>query len=79
MEVYSVPWRKSTEILWDESSCTKPQPDPADVPCVGCPAKVEVDQIIVDFAMSQLSYGDCQKNNVQVDNFHKQVCFKVVH
>ena len=39
---------------------------------LGAPEAVEVDQTIVDFAMSQLSYGDCQKNNVQVENFKKQ-------
>ena len=39
---------------------------------LGAPEAVEVDQTVVDFAVSQLSYGDCQKNNVQVENFKKQ-------
>ena len=26
MEVYTVPWRRSTEVLWDKSTCTRSGP-----------------------------------------------------
>jgi len=32
-----------------------------------------VDQEIVDFVMSELSYGDCARNSLAVTNFHSQV------
>ena len=71
MEVYTVPWQDTTEVLWDESTCERGDAEPAPV---GAPEDAEVDQSIVDLAMTQLSYGDCQKNNVKVQNFKKQVC-----
>ena len=46
---------------------------------LGAPEAVEVDQTVVDFAMSQLSYGDCQKNNVRVENFKKQASSKTIN
>ena len=70
MEVYTVPWKNSTEILWNKSTCIKNV-------VIGAKEEVEVDQTIVDFVMSELSYGDCQKNSVKVENFHKQVDCKI--
>ena len=32
-----------------------------------------MDQEIVDFVMSELSYGDCARNSLAVTNFHSQV------
>ena len=66
MEVYSVPWRNSTEIQWDKSTCIKPV-------AVGSKETVEIDQDIVNFVFTQLSYGECEKNDVTIDNFQKQV------
>ena len=66
MEVYSVPWRNSIEIQWDKSTCIKPV-------AVGSKETVEIDQDIVNFVFTQLSYGECEKNDVTIDNFQKQV------
>merc|ERR1712020_128359 len=41
--------------------------------CAGCPEQTEVDQEIVDFVMSELSYGDCARNSLAVTNFQSQV------
>merc|ERR1712045_170667 len=41
--------------------------------CAGCPEQTEVDQEIVDFVMSELSYGDCVRNSLAVTNFQSQV------
>ena len=43
--------------------------------CAGCPVQAEVNQQIVDFAVSQLqgSGGQCSRTDVQVDNFQSQV------
>ena len=86
MEVYSVPWRNSTEIQWDKSTCTRvitpsapsgptgpTGPTGPSGPCPGCSQGSEVDQTIVAFALGELNYGDCQKININVDNFEKQV------
>ena len=81
MEVYTVPWLNTTEVLWDESTCRRvdldPEPspteDPDTWPCLGCPEEAEVNQTIVDFALSKLSFGECQRNNINVANFKKQV------
>merc|ERR1712038_2210694 len=43
------------------------------VPCAGCSQTTEVDKSIVAFALSELNYGDCQKININVENFEKQV------
>merc|ERR1711988_1320640 len=42
-------------------------------PCAGCSQATEVDKNIVAFALSELNYGDCQKININVENFEKQV------
>merc|ERR1712061_77087 len=42
-------------------------------PCAGCSQAAEVDKNIVAFALSELNYGDCQKININVVNFEKQV------
>merc|ERR1712186_251742 len=42
-------------------------------PCAGCSQTAEVDKTIVAFALSELNYGDCQKININVENFEKQV------
>merc|ERR1712079_813646 len=42
-------------------------------PCAGCSQAAEVDKNIVAFALSELNYGDCQKININVENFEKQV------
>ena len=76
-----MPWLNTTEVLWDESTCRRVDPDPAPSPtedpgtwpCLGCPEEAEVNQTIVDFALSKLSFGECQKNNINVANFKKQV------
>jgi len=71
VEVLSQPWLDNTEVLWDETTCERvPPPSP---PCVGCADDSEVDQDIVEFVKSELSYGDCQKNSVRVENFKSQV------
>ena len=43
--------------------------------CAGCPAQAEVNQEIVDFAVSQLqgSDGMCSRTDVEVENFQSQV------
>ena len=41
--------------------------------CAGCPADSEVDQDIVTLVVAKLSLGECQKNNVKVQNFRTQV------
>merc|ERR1712186_235432 len=41
--------------------------------CAGCSQAAEVDKNIVAFALSELNYGDCQKININVENFEKQV------
>ena len=75
MEVYSVPWRDTMEVLWEKTTCSREDPelDPASPPCVGCAENTEVDRDILDFALSQLSYGECQKSSITVQNFQKQV------
>ena len=30
MEVYTVPWRRATEVLWDKSTCTRSGPSRPD-------------------------------------------------
>ena len=47
--------------------------DPAT--CAGCPVAAEVNQEIVDFAVSKLgsSDGKCSRAEVQVENFQSQV------
>merc|ERR1712186_171129 len=42
-------------------------------PCAGCSQAADVDKNIVAFALSELNYGDCQKININVENFEKQV------
>merc|ERR1712186_98529 len=42
-------------------------------PCAGCSQAADVDKSIVAFALSELNYGDCQKININVENFEKQV------
>merc|ERR1712061_513948 len=42
-------------------------------PCAGCSQAAEGDKNIVAFALSELNYGDCQKININVENFEKQV------
>merc|ERR1712064_75690 len=46
--------------------------DPAAV-CAGCAQESDVNQDIVDFAMAELSYGDCQRGSATVHNFKSQV------
>ena len=43
--------------------------------CAGCPVAAEVNQEIVDFAVSKLgsSDGKCSRDEVQVENFQSQV------
>ena len=43
--------------------------------CAGCSVQAEVNQQIVDFAVSQLqgSGGQCSRTDVQVENFQSQV------
>ena len=43
--------------------------------CAGCPVQAEVNQQIVDFAVSQLqgSGGQCSRTDIQVENFQSQV------
>ena len=41
--------------------------------CAGCPTATGVNQDIVNFAMTQLNWGECQKKNVKVENFQSQV------
>merc|ERR1712227_1198162 len=64
IEVLSQPWLDNTEVLWDETTCKS---------CVGCSVPSPVEQEIVEFAMSELSYGDCLRSNVEVINFKSQV------
>ena len=40
---------------------------------LGCAQESDVNQDIVDFAMAQLSYGDCQRGSAQIHNFKSQV------
>ena len=41
--------------------------------CPGCPTDSEVNRDIVEFVMTELSYGDCHRSNVRVENFKTQV------
>ena len=41
--------------------------------CPGCPTDSEVNKDIVEFVMTELSYGDCHRSNVKVENFKTQV------
>ena len=42
--------------------------------CAGCPVASDVDQEIVNFAITQLmQWGEFQKENVKVENFQSQV------
>ena len=41
--------------------------------CPGCPTDSEVNRDIVEFVMTELSYGDCHRSNVRVENFKAQV------
>ena len=43
--------------------------------CAGCPAQAEVNQQIMDLAVSQLqgSGGQCSRTDVDVENFQSQV------
>ena len=41
--------------------------------CPGCPTDSEVNKEIVESVMTELSYGDCQRSNVKVENFKSQV------
>ena len=47
---------------------------PSSPVCAGCPTATGVNQDIVNFAMTQLNWGECQKKNVKVENFQSQVC-----
>jgi len=74
IKVISVPWLGKQEVLWDETTCDKQTSDKDPiVPCVGCSQESEVNQDIVDFAMTKLSFGDCQRGSAQVDNFQSQI------
>jgi len=73
IEVLSQPWLNNTEVLWDETTCERLSDPPPSPPCVGCADDSEVNQDIVEFVKTELSYGDCQKNNVRVENFKSQV------
>ena len=45
---------------------------------MGCPRPTEVDQKIVNLAVSELQGGDdgkCRRNVIKVENFKQQVCF----
>ena len=68
----------------DKRSCithcvTKPDvttpATPPDPGCKGkrCPMPVEVDQEIVNFALAELSWGDCHMKQARVENFKYQV------
>ena len=50
-------------------------PAPPAVPgsCPGCPADTDVNEEIVNFVYSELSFGDCQKEAIRVENFQSQV------
>jgi len=58
-------------------ACGSREPTMGTVPevCAGCPVQAEVNQQIVDFAVSQLqgSGGQCSRTDVQVENFQSQV------
>ena len=41
--------------------------------CAGCPEEAEVDNSVVDFAVAQLSFGECDKSNYRIENFKSQV------
>ena len=41
--------------------------------CLGCPMPAEVDQKIVNFALAELSWGDCHLKQSWVENFKYQV------
>ena len=43
--------------------------------CAGCPVVAEVNQAIVDFAVSELQGSDskCSRPDVEVENFQSQV------
>ena len=73
VEVLSQPWMDSTEVLWDQTTCTRLEEEEESIPCLGCVDDSEVDQDIVEFVMTELSYGDCQRSNVKVENFQSQV------
>ena len=74
IEVLSQPWLNNTEILSDETTCERvSEEEEKTFPCVGCADESEVNQEIVEFVMTELSYGDCQRSNVKVENFKSQV------
>ena len=41
--------------------------------CAGCPEEADVDNSVVNFAVAQLSLGECNKANIRVENFKSQV------
>ena len=46
--------------------------------CAGCPVAAEVNQEVVNFAVSELQGGDdgkCLRDVIKVENFQSQVCF----
>ena len=51
-----------------------PIASPSSPVCAGCPTATGVNQDIVNFAMTQLNWGECEKTNVNVENFQSQVC-----
>jgi len=74
IKVINVPWLGKQEVLWDETTCEKQAVESAPIsPCVGCSQESEVNQDIVDFAMAELSYGDCQRGSAKIENFESQV------
>ena len=62
----------------DKRSCithcvTKPDVITPKPGCIGCPMPAEVDQEIVNFALAELSWGDCHMKQAWVENFKHQV------
>ena len=62
-------------MILDSTPVVGAAPGPAPGVCAGCPVEAEVDQAIVDFAVSELqgSDGKCARTKLQVENFQSQV------
>ena len=77
IKVYNAPWQIPIKVLWDRSTCkpltTKPDTTTPEPGCLGCPMPAEVDQEIVNFALAELSWGDCHMKQAWVENFKHQV------
>ena len=73
IKVYNRPWQIHMFVLWERSTCKSLKPDETTPGCLTCPMPAKVDQKIVNFALAELSWGDCHMKQSLVENFKSYV------